>query len=143
MDQQEFARRVHGEQTRFYRMMIPDDSAFGVVVVLNEGWSCEVSEYTDPGGLMLDFSQSEDPDGTVYYLRSEAMAYGEEPGLLCETFHTEGATQLKTKSGEYLVTLGQYESQEEAEAALQQLNARYGDQGLFVASGEAGEIPEN
>lgn len=40
-----------------YRMMVLDDSRFGVVIVLNPGWSCEVSEHTDPGALMLSFKE--------------------------------------------------------------------------------------
>lgn len=58
-----------------YRMMVLDDSRFGVVIVLNPGWSCEVSEYTDPGALMLSFKEDAgaEEEGAVYYLRTEAM----------------------------------------------------------------------
>ena len=62
-----------------YRMMVLDDSRFGVVIVLNPGWSCEVSEYTDAGALMLSFEEDAgaEEEGAVYYLRTEAMPYTE------------------------------------------------------------------
>lgn len=52
-----------------YRMMVLDDSRFGVVIVLNPGWSCEVSEYTDPGALMLSFKEDAgaEEEGAVYW----------------------------------------------------------------------------
>lgn len=128
-----------------YRMMILDDSAFGIVVVLNDGWSCEVAEYSDPGALMINFSSDEtvDADAEVYYLRTEAMPYTDELGLLCEKYHNEGASQLKTANGDYIVTIGQYESESEALQALEELNKTYGDQGLFVSAGAANELPED
>lgn len=82
-------------------------------------------------------------EGAVYYLRTEAMPYTEELGLLCEEYHAESPTQLKTLGGEYIVTLGQYGSESEALEALDALNSKYGDHGLFVASGAENEIPEN
>ena len=111
-----------------YRMMVLDDSRFGVVIVLNPGWSCEVSEYTDPGALMLSFKEDAgaEEEGAVYYLRTEAMPYTEELGLLCEEYHAESPTQLKTLGGEYIVTLGQYGSESEALEALDALNSKYG-----------------
>ena len=128
-----------------YRMMVLDDSRFGVVIVLNPGWSCEVSEYTDPGALMLSFKEDAGAEevGAVYYLRTEAMPYTEELGLLCEEYHAAYTRELKTLGGEYIVTLGQYGSESEALEALDALNSKYGDHGLFVASGAENEIPEN
>lgn len=130
---------------RSSRVTFLDDSRFGVVIVLNPGWSCEVSEYTDPGALMLSFKEDAvaEEEGAVYYLRTEAMPYTEELGLLCEEYHAESPTQLKTLGGEYIVTLGQYGSESEALEALDALNSKYGDHGLFVASGAENEIPEN
>ena len=71
------------------------------------------------------------------------MGYCEQLGLLCEQYHNEGASQVKTAGGEYIVTIGQYATEAEAEAALEALTAEYGnDGGFYVASGSAGEIPE-
>ena len=66
-----------------YRMMVLDDSRFGVVIVLNPGWSCEVSEYTDPGALMLSFREDAgaEEEGAVYYLRTEAMCFASSAAL--------------------------------------------------------------
>lgn len=130
---------------RSSRVTFLDDSSFGVVIVLNPGWSCEVSEYTDPGALMLSIKEDAgaEEEGAVYYLRTEAMPYTEELGLLCEEYHAESPTQLKTLGGEYIVTLGQYGSESEALEALDALNSKYGDHRLFVASGAENEIPEN
>ena len=49
---------------------------------------------------------------------------------------------MKTAAGEDFVSIGQYGSMEDAEAALEELNAKYGDKGLYVAFGNSGEIPE-
>lgn len=60
---------------RSSRVTFLDDARFGVVIVLNPGWSCEVSEHTDPGALMLSFKEDAgaEEEGAVYYLRTEAM----------------------------------------------------------------------
>ena len=93
---------------------------------------------------MLNFIESA-PSGEdeVYYLRSEAMTYTDELGLLCEEYHAEAATQLRTLSGEYIVTIGQYATRAEAEEALAALNEMHGESGFFVASGAPGDTPEN
>ena len=128
-----------------YRMMILDDSRFGVVILLEDGWSCEAAEYSDPGALVLRFKDTgERSDGSeIYYLRTKAMPYTDELGLLCEEYHNENAAQLKTQSGEYIVTIGEYGSESEAQEALEALNELHGDHGLFVASGTAQTVPEN
>ena len=53
---------------RSSRVTFLDDARFGVVIVLNPGWSCEVSEYTDPGALMLSFKEDAgaEEEGAVY-----------------------------------------------------------------------------
>ena len=125
-----------------YRNMYLDDSALSITVVMKDGYDCAVSEYASPGALTLDFTDGGSSGGTVYYLRSEAVPYSEQLGALCEEYHAEDASQVKTASGDYFVAIGSYESESEAEAALNKLNAEHGDSGFYVASGEAGEIPE-
>ena len=102
-----------------YRAMIGDDSMCGFIVVLNSGYTYELTEHTDPAGLSVRFypDPAYQPEQTVYYLRSEAMPYGEGLGLLAERYPGKAA-QLKTQSGEYIITVGQYGSLAEAEAAL-------------------------
>lgn len=128
-----------------YRSMIGDDSMFGFVIVLNGGYTYEVTEYENPASLSLRFYAEDDgqPERIVYYLRSQAVAYGEELGMLNEQFYCDGATQLQTQKGEYIITIGQYDTQEEAESELKALNEKSGGEtGLYVASGKADEIPE-
>lgn len=123
-----------------YRNMILDDSMLGLTIVLKGGYGFEVTEYADPGTLAFTFAQdAESGEGTVYYLRTDAMDYSEQLGLLCEQYHNEGASQLKTLGGKYIVTIGQFESEAEAEAAL----AALGDEQFYVAGGSADEIPED
>ena len=75
-------------------------------------------------------------------MRSESMPFGEELGLLNELYDSDGATQLKTKSGKYIVTIGQYDSMADAEKALKALNEKYGeDTGFTVDGGSVDEIP--
>ena len=129
-----------------YRCMIGDDSSFGFVVVLNSGYTYEITEYENPASLSVEFRQEEQaqPEQTIYYLRSQTVAYGEELGMLNEQFFRWEATQLKTQEGDYIVTIGQYATQEEAEAALQELEQEFGGEtGLYVASGLQNEIPQN
>lgn len=129
-----------------YRCMIGDDSSFGFVVVLNSGYTYEITEYENPASLSVEFRQEEQaqPEQTIYYLRSQAVAYGEELGMLNEQFFQWEATQLKTQQGDYILTIGQYAAEEEAEAALQELEQEFGGEtGLYVASGMQNEIPQN
>ena len=127
-----------------YRTMIGDDSAYGFTIVLNSGYTYEITELADPSALSVRFytDPAYQPEQMVYYLRSEAVPYGEELGLLSERYQGE-ATQLRTQSGEYIITIGQYETEAEANAALQSIEALYGsDIKLLVESGLADEIPE-
>lgn len=129
-----------------YRAMICDDSMWGFVIILNSGYTYEISEYTNPGYLSLRFYTDEHyhPEQRIYYLRSEQMPYDENLGLISELYYMEGATQLKTGDDSYIITIGQYESLSEAEEALELLEETYGDDiGFTVSSGLADEIPDN
>ncbi|MDD6158879.1 MAG: hypothetical protein PUC52_05610 [bacterium] len=128
-----------------YRAMIGDDSMVGLVIVLRGGYTCEVTERTAPASLSLRFLAPAEPlsEESVYYLRSEAIPYGEELGMLTERFAADGATQLKTRQGTYLIAIGQYGTQAEAEEALAALEEQHGGEtGLYVSSGRSDEIPE-
>lgn len=127
-----------------YRNMVLDDSRIEMTIVLNSGWGFAVSEYENPGTIMLDFQPDvESAEGTVYYLRTEAMGYTDRLGNLCEEYYSEGASQLKTLNGNYIVTIGQYATQDEAEEALKQLNEEHGGGVFYVASGAVDEIPKD
>ena len=121
-----------------YRSMVLDDSRVEINVVLADGWGCELTEREEPGSLLLSFVPEEDGGETVYYLRTEAMPRSEELGLLCEEYHSLGATQVKTAAGSYIVAIGEYASAGEAAAALEAL----GESPFRVASGDKNEVPE-
>lgn len=125
-----------------YRSMILDDSRVEINVVLNEGWRCEVTEYAEPASLLLDFSEAGAAAGEVYYLRSEAMPWGEPLALLCEEYHAEETVQVMTAAGSYIVAIGQYAGEQEAEAALAALREVHPDAPFTVAVGTVYEIPE-
>lgn len=129
-----------------YRSMIADDSMIGFVIVLQSGYDYELTERKDPAALSLRIFK--DPaykaDTTVYYLRTDAVPYGEELSMLAETFFAYDASQLKTESGDYIVTIGQYGTQEEAEKALSEIQSALGEStALHVASATSDEIPQN
>lgn len=127
------------------RAMIGDDSMFGFIIVLNGGWTYEITEYANPASLSVRFCPDEayQPEREVYYLRSKAAPFGEELGLMNELYWASGATQLQTRSGGYIITIGQYDTEDEANAALKALEDQFGqDTGLFVSGGLADEIPE-
>lgn len=129
-----------------YQTMIGDDSMVGFVIVLESGYDYEITEYADPPRLSLRFyaNPSYQKDHVVYYLRSAAMPFGEELGVTAEYFYWDGATQLKTSDGNYIVTVGQYPTLAEANAALRTLEEKFGgDTGLYPASGTADEIPSD
>ena len=127
-----------------YCTMIGDDSMCGFTIVLNSGYMYEITEYANPAYLSIRFftDKNYQSDQMVYYLRSKSMSYGEELGLINEKYYREGATQLKIKNGKYIVTIGQFKSQSDAEKALEALNEKYGeDTGFTVVSGLIDEIP--
>ena len=124
-----------------YRSLVLDDSRVEINIVLAGGWDCEITEYGSPGSLVLDFIPAEAGGGT-YFLRTGAMPWGEALALICEEYHAEEPTQLKTAGGEYAVAIGEYASAEEAEAALEALREAHGDVPFYVAEGAANEIPE-
>ena len=115
------ALMASGAVSDVYRSIILDDSRVELNVVLSEGWSCEIGEYENPGSLLLSFAYSGEPGDSVYYLRTESMPFGEALGLLCEEYLAEGVTQVRDADGSFYASIGQYESEEEAEAALEAL----------------------
>lgn len=145
-DQTVFKKLLATDAVRdVYRSMIGDDSAAGFVIVLNSGYTYEITEHANPAFLSVRFYRDSSylPSQTIYYLRTKAMPYGEELGMIADMFCWDGATQLKTQSGSYIVTVGQYDTKAEASEALKKIETKFGeDTGLFIASGTADAIPE-
>ena len=105
-----------------YFALVMDDSMMQLVVELERGFDCTVTELADPAGLKLDFTGGvETTDETVWYLRSESMPRGENLAMLCEHYGEFNPHQVRTASGNFAVIIGAYASEEEAEAALAEL----------------------
>ncbi len=129
-----------------YSSFIGDDSMFGFVIVLQSGYDYEITELKDPASLSLRIFKSADykADKTVYYLRTNAVEYGEELGMLAEEFYEFNPAQLKTQSGGYIVTVGQYDTRQEAEKALAYIrSALGGGSNLYAAQATSDDIPRN
>ena len=122
-----------------YFSMILDDSMVQLVVELEPGFDCTITELSEPAALRIDFtgggSVSEEP---VWYLRSETMDLGEGLALLCEQYAQFDAQQVRTDSGRYAVVIGNYASEEEALAALAELPE---DSGFYAESALPNERP--
>lgn len=128
-----------------YFGMILDDSAVLLTVELNDGYDCQITERAEPAGLTLDFTPVTQPasDAPVYYLRSEAMPYGESLGIFCERLMNQDCSQVRVDENNYVVMLGQYSSEDEAQDALTQLEQTLGGaSGLWVSSSLPNERPD-
>lgn len=128
-----------------YSQVVLDDSAKSFVFVLKKGYTYQFTEYAQRPFLTLYLYPETKyaPNQKIYYLRSEAMERGEALGHASESFHNVDTTQLRTRSGKYIITIGQYCTQEQAEAALHNLERKAGYKlKLRVACGLADDIPE-
>lgn len=120
--------------------MIGNDSMYGFVIVLNSGYTCDITEYAWPVALPARCYQDMEyqSDQTIYYLRAREMPYGESFGMIWKRYYLEGATQMKTQNGGYIVTLGQYDTEEDAAPALKE---KYGAAPDFFVSEQDGRYP--
>ena len=122
---------------------------FSFVIALNKGYNYEVMEFADPGELTVSFypdayyeKGEPHPDQEIYFLRSQAVAFGDELRELLEQYWKESPVQVKAESGDYLIAVGGYDTREDAEEAAVALEERYGDDfSLYVDSGRMGEAP--
>lgn len=66
--------------------MIGDDSMYGFVIILNSGYTYDITEYAWPASLSVRFRHEAEcqSDQTVYYLRTREMPYGQSLGLIWE-----------------------------------------------------------
>ena len=83
--------------------MIGDDFMFGFILVLNSGWTYAITEYANPASLSVRFYPDDayQPEREVHYLRSKAVPFGEELGLMNELYWGNDATQLQIQSDDY------------------------------------------
>lgn len=128
-----------------YFAMVLDDSAMQLVIELEPGYTYEITERAEPAGLTFTFTKDDTQTdfAPVYYLRTEAMPYGESLGIAAERFWGKETTQVRTEEGNYIVTVGEYQSESEAQSALDALNAELGETGLTIASSLPDERPHD
>lgn len=114
-----------------YNNVVLDDSSIRFVVELKDNVDYSVSEYQKPGFIQLKLfgAAARQKPHEVYYVRSQEMELGETLGMLDEQYAGDGSTVIKTKSGQYVVALGGFETKQEAEQLLGKLSARedYGE----------------
>lgn len=133
-----------------YRIESAEKTDFAFVMVLNGLYNYELMEFSHPGSLTLRFYQDAyyaegetHPGQTVYFLRSKAIPSERKMKKLLEKYQEEKPSQIRNRAGECLLVIGEYDTKEEAEAALSEIEDKYGaGQELAVGWNKAEEIPE-
>ncbi|WP_312281293.1 hypothetical protein [Oscillibacter sp.] len=134
-----------GAVTDAYRNAYPDEGDWGITIVLREGHNCSLGEYIAPAKLSLEFYKEADSveEKTVYFLRSKGMLFGNELATMTQRLAWEGASQVRAADGTYFVSLGSYDTAEQAAAALEGLQKKFGESlEMYVASCGVYQTPE-
>lgn len=133
-----------------YQILSTRKDTVSFVIVLERLYDYEIMEQIFPGMLSVRLFQNayytaEDraPEQQVYYLRTEGMEQNESMRKVLEKYAAEDPTQVKTREGSFILTIGEYSSEEEAEKTLSRLQKTYAGADEFrVGSGMAKEVPE-
>ena len=142
---------IHASQDQLYRLAYcyVKNEHDALDIVGEATYKALVSLHTlqraEPAGLTFTFTKddTQTDSAPVYYLRTEAMPYGESLGIAAERFWGKETTQVRTEEGNYIVTVGEYQSESEAQSALDALNAELGETGLTIASSLPDERPHD
>ena len=127
-----------------YRSILLDDSAVSFVVELPINIEYQLSEHTGDGYVELSLRPSDTADEIreIYFLSSPEMDGGEETALFRESLPIGEYSIVKTREGKFLVVTGEFETQQEAEEMLAQLEQNGMEPGtLQVASCMSDESP--
>lgn len=133
-----------------YRTVSLEKNEISFVIVLERLYDYEVMEQSHPGMLSIRLYQDayftaeeKAPEQEVYYLRTKGLKPGEELKKLLEKYQDEEPSQVKTQEGSFILTIGEFSSEEEAENRRKELQKEYGGAAeLQVSFGMAKEIPE-
>ena len=133
-----------------YRTQAEGKDEISFAIVLDRLYDYEVIEQIFPGMLSIRLFQDayytaeeRAPEQKVYYLRTEGMEQDEEFRSLLVKYRAESPAQVKTQEGSFILTIGEFASEEEAENRLAELQKNYGGAAEFrVSSGMAKEVPE-
>lgn len=134
-----------------YETVPPKEQDVSFTIVLKNGYGYELMEFSDPGSLDIRFYPdayyAEDeypPKQILYTVRSGAVPYGTELEELLAFYGEEQPSQVKTEEGNFLLVFGTYDTEQEAEAALEKLQGKYtADTKLCLGSVRAGDVPRD
>lgn len=121
-----------------YRVITLDDSMIRFVMVFKEPVRYEIKEMQNPASLVLEVSPKgeEATNTTPYRLRTMEMPFGESLGMteemLMPNYTDMRILRTATDSENYYIELGQFESQNLAEEALEKAKAIYPDMTLQI-----------
>ena len=133
-----------------YRTISLEENEISFVLVLERLYDYEVMEQAFPGMLSIRLYQDayftaeeKAPEQRVYYLRTKGMEQGEELKKLLKRYENESPTQVKTQEGSFILTIGEFSSEKEAENRMKELQEEYAGATEFMVSyGMVKEIPE-
>ena len=133
-----------------YRTQAEGKDEISFAIVLDRLYDYEVIEQIFPGMLSIRLFQDayytaeeRAPEQKVYYLRTKGMEQDEEFRSLLVKYRAESPAQVKTQEGSFILTIGEFASEEEAKNRLAELQKNYGGAAEFrVSSGMAKEVPE-
>lgn len=128
-----------------YSSMILDDSSVGFVVQLKDNVNYSITEFENPGVLKLTLSSSENPaqPQKVYVLRTQPMSFGEQMGMVEETYPEEDISFIKISNNRFVAVIGEYYTLEEAQTKLKQMTNQASDHDQFyIDSWMTNETPK-
>ncbi len=113
-DQSAFIRRA-------YREIVMDDSSVRMILELEPDTGYEVTEYQNPASLELHLFFQKQEEREIWFVRSEKMDMSEQLALLAEQLSDKKGVAAGTKDGRYIISVGKFRTEAEADRALQEI----------------------
>jgi len=125
-----------------YTIMTLDDSMVRFVVEFNGPVSYEVKEMMDPASLLLKLKADDSvEDSKLYSVRTVSYSFGESIGHIEEKLKDYANLRvLKDQEGTFAVEVGLFESENEAERILRELNQDF-DIDFFIEARMGNDEP--
>lgn len=105
-----------------YREILLDDSAVRIVVELQRDTGFEVTEYKEPASLELRLFPRPEDEREIWFIRSRKMGMSEELALMSELLADSKGVIAGTQDGSYIFCIGEFETEEKALQALQEMD---------------------
>ncbi len=105
-----------------YREILLDDSAVRIVLELQKDTGFEVTEYKEPASLELRLFPRPENEREVWFIRSRKMEMSEELALMSELIPDSKGVIKGTQDGRYIFSIGEFETEEKALQALQEMD---------------------